>query len=216
LRREGTSPYNDRMRKLGLIVGLLLIASTAEAKILEIYAQAQGGGMYGKGLSGAQKDNDFFFGAKGASYGAKVGAEVMWVDAWIEHNQFTRGDGISGTWTQFMAGFDYDFPIGDEPEKGKPHKTYAQIGIAAGFGMGTGQQVDPPLSNDEITDKGFVAELSFGGEYRFNKLLSIGLNVPITYGYIFKNGVDANDEENQYHSIHGAAYLYLSFHIELK
>ena len=206
------------MRKLGLIVGVLLVCSTAQAKVLELYGQVQGGGQYGKGIAGDQKDNDFFFGAKGASYGALVGAEFMWVDAWVEHNQFTNGSRVTGTWTQFMVGFDYDFPIGDPPGPGQRPKTYAQIALDVGFGMGTGRQVDPPLDNTQITDKGPVGQLAFGAEYRFNRVMSLGMSVPIEYAYLYKNvpGSVANDSSQWYHSVHAMALLYLQFHLELK
>jgi hypothetical protein len=209
------------MQKLGLVATLLcglLWAGNADAKVLELYAQAQGGGGSGRGVAGALKDFDFFEGAGGASYGAKVGAEFLWIDGWVEHNQFTDGS-VTGTWTQFMFGMDWDFPIGDEPEPGQKPKTYGNIGFAAGFGLGTGRQVDPPLSNDEITDKGFVGQVSFGAEYRMNKVMAIGVNVPISYGYMFKTcggGCSANDENNQYQSVSAMGLVVLRFFVDIK
>ncbi len=207
------------MRKLGLLTLLcgLLWAGAAEAKVLEVYAQAQGGGGSGRGVAGTLKDDDFFHGAGGASYGAKLGAEVLWLDGWVEHDQYTDG-ALIGTWTQFMFGSDWDFPIGEEPEPGEKPKSYGQIGFAVGFGMGTGRQVDPPLSNDEITDKGFVGQISFGAEYRMNKVMAFGVNVPVTYGYLWKNcpTCAANDENNQYQSVSAMAMLYLRFYLHVK
>lgn len=202
------------MKQLGLVLGLLLASAPAEAKVLDLYAQAQGGGGYGRGVAGAQSDADFFEAAAGGMYGARVGAEFMWVDGWVEHNQFTDGSGVIGTWTQFMAGMDWDFALGEE-QQGKKPKTFGEIGFALGFGIGTGQQVEPPLDNSEVSDKGFIGQLSFGADYRLNRVLSIGITVPITYGYMFKNDA-ANDEENQYQSISATAMLHLRFHLELK
>lgn len=205
------------MKMLGLIAGVLAFgaAASAQAKVLDLYAQAQGGGGYGQGIAGAQKDHDFFNGAAGGLYGARVGAEFMWVDGWVEHVQFTDGSGVNGTWTQFMAGMDWDFALGDPPAPGKKPKTYGEIGFGLGFGMGTGQQVDPPLDNSEITDKGFVAQLSFGADYRLNSVMSIGLTVPITYAYLWKQGF-ANDEANQYQSVSANAMIHVRFHLELR
>jgi hypothetical protein len=162
------------------------------------------------GIAGAQKTNDFFGGAMGGLYGAKVGGEVLFTDVWVEHWQITDGS-VIGTWTQFMAGTDVDFPLGDTPQGEKP-KTFAELGFAFGFGLATGQQVMPPLDNSEVSDKGFIGQLSLGVDYRFNKVMSIGLSVPVTYGYMFKNGA-ANDESNQYQQIGVAPQVYLRLHV---
>jgi hypothetical protein len=206
------------MRRLSVVVALLVMSSTADAKVLDLYVQAQGGGGYGRGISGAQQADDFFEKSAGASYGARIGVEALWLDGWIEHNQFTVLDGVQGTWTQFMAGADFDAEVGEKPAPDQPAKTFFEMGFAIGFGVGTGAQVDPPLDNAQVTDKGFLAQLSFGADYRFNKLVSLGLTVPITYAYLFKKCPDcaSNDESNQYQSVSALAMVHLRFHIELK
>ena len=200
----------------GVLAGVLVLAlpQVARAGVFDVYAQAEGGAASGVGLAGAEKDNDFFSGAAGGLYGAKVGAELLFTDVWVEHWQFTDLKGVNGTWTQFMVGADIDFPVGDVPQGQKP-KVFAEIGLAAGYGMGTGQQVDPPLDNSQVTDKGFIAELSLGVDYRFSQVVSIGLAVPVTYGYLFKNGdgVAANDENNQYHELAASPMVYVRMHL---
>jgi len=188
----------------------------AEAKVLDLYAQAQGGGSFGKGIKGDQKDTDFFDKTAGGAYGVLVGAEVFWIDGWIEHNQYRGGDGLTGTWTQFMAGFDLDFAIGDAPGPKQKPNTYAQIGVALGFGLGTGQQVDPPLDNAEISDKGFLAQVSFAGDYKLNRVLALGISVPVTWGYLQKNDVVSNMDSAWYQSVSAAALLHLRFDIDIK
>jgi len=198
-----------------VLAGALLAApGRAHAGVFDLYAQAQGGGAYGLGLGGVQMDNDFFSGAGGALYGAKVGAEVLFTDAWVEHWQFTDLEGITGTWTQFMIGADVDFPLGDTPQGQKP-KTFAELGFAVGYGLGTGQQVEPPLDNAQVTDKGFIGQLSLGVDYRFSKVISIGVVVPITYGYLFKNGegAAANNADNQYHQLAAAPMVYFRMNL---
>ncbi len=64
------------MLRLGLIVPLLLVSTVADAKVLELYGQAQGGGGTGRGIAGAQKDFDFFQKSGGAAYGSAPGAMV--------------------------------------------------------------------------------------------------------------------------------------------
>src|SRR5688500_2516931 len=121
------------MRCLGLL--LSFVSQPASAKVLEVYGQAQGGGSFGRGAGGAQKDNSFFEHAQGLTYGALVGAEVLFIDAWIEHAQFTDGKGLLGTWTQFMAGFDMDIAM-DDPPPGEPQaksKKFFEMGLGVGF-----------------------------------------------------------------------------------
>ena len=195
-------------------VSLVSAPGQAHAGVLDVYGQIEGGGATGIGVGGVQQDNDFFSGAGGGMYGAKVGVEFLFTDAWVEHWQLTDLEGLTGTWTQFMLGADVDFPLGDTPQGEKP-KTFAELGMAVGYGLGTGQQVDPPLDNAQVTDKGFIAQLSLGVDYRFSKVTSIGLVVPITYGYLFKNGdgAAANNADNQYHQLAAAPMVYfrLSF-----
>jgi hypothetical protein len=197
-----------------LALTLIFVSQTASAKILDLYGQAEAGGSIGRGVSGAQKDNSFHEHATGLSYGALVGAEVLFVDAFIEHQQFRDGGGLLGTFTQFMAGFDLDIAVGDDPPEGQRHESYFEWGLYVGFGVGTGSQVEPPLDNSEISDKAFLAQLRLGGDYRFASVASVGLTVPITYGYMFKNE-SVNDESKHYQSLNGAALVYLRFHLEV-
>lgn len=206
------------MKKLGLllpVLGVALASSNADAKVLDLYVQAQGGGGYGQGIAGdpLAQEADFFKGAAGPAYGGRLGAEFLFVDGWVEHMQYNDGTGLR-TWTQFMLGADWDFPLGDT-EPGQKPKTYGEIGFAAGYGVGTGEQVTPPLDASELTDRGFMGQVSFGADWRFSRIMSLGLSVPISYGYIFKDGC-SNCNENQYQSISGAAFLHLRFHLELK
>ncbi len=206
------------MTKGCLVVAMLLLGGVADAKVLEVYVQAQGGGGSGRGLSGDQKDADFFAGAEGGMFGVKLGAELLFLDGWVEHNDYYDGD-ISGTWTQFMFGGDVDFAISDPPAPDQKPKTYAQVGLAIGFGMGTGQQVDPPLDNTEITDKGFVAQAAIGIEHRFSKIFGVGVTVPLEYGYLFKNELGmaaANDLSKHYHSLSASALLTFRVFIDVK
>jgi hypothetical protein len=175
-------------------------------------------------LSGDAKDDSFHEGAAGGVYGAMVGIEFLFIDGWIEHNQFRDGDGLAGTWTQFMAGVDLKVNVG-EPQGGTVEKgkrtgdtyssTYIEMGFGLGFGVGTGQQVMPPLDNAQVTDKGFLGQAHLGLGYRLNRVLSIGVRVPVQIGYMFKNGV-ANDSGNQYVSAQAAALLGLRFDFQLK
>ncbi len=209
------------MKKLGLLAAALVVLGStrvASATILDIFAQPQAGGMGGYGIAGATdaKENDFFKGATGGSYGALVGVKVFFLTGMVEHDQYFTSK-LTGTWTQFLLGVDFRFKVGDTPPEGKKHKNFGRISLAGGYGLGTGQQVDPPLDNAQVSDKGFIGQFTFSMEHDFNKVMTFGLALPVEYGYLFKNNAGpANDETQQYQSIHASAYLFLRFHIEIK
>lgn len=218
--------------KTGLLVSTLAAAAllatpSARADVLTLHAEAQGGLASGVGVSGAQKDNTFHEGAQGIAYGALVGVEFLFFDGWVEHTQYRSSDGLVGTWTQFMAGMDVKLDMGDRKgttpgPDGKPTggygSMYGEMGVGVGFGVGTGQQVDPPLDYTEVTDKGFLGQVSVGVGFRMTRVISLGLRVPVQVGYMFKSGpgVVANDEGNQYVSAEAAALVNFRLDFELK
>lgn len=153
--------------------------AAAGADLLSLYGQLHAGGSNGKGLGGDLEDEAFHDGASGATYGAKVGAEIALVDVWLQHDQYYNDGGVHGTWTQIMAGLDMELDIGS---------AYLELGTGAGLALGTGQQVDPPLDDAEITDKGIIVEARAGLGYRFAPFLSVGATVPVQAGYLVKSG----------------------------
>ncbi len=202
---------------------LLSAAPEARADLLSLRAEVHGGGGGGVGVGGSRQDEAFHKGASGAAYGALLGVEIAFIDVWIDHHQFTDGSGVS-TWTQFMTGLDLDFerkeklpPAQQGEAQPEPKRTgYVEIGLGLGFGVGTGQQVMPPLSNDEITDKGFLLEAKFGIGMALGRVLSIGLSVPVSAGYFLKNQGFANDTGTHYYSVQGEALLVLRGKFKIK
>jgi pyruvate/2-oxoglutarate dehydrogenase complex dihydrolipoamide acyltransferase (E2) component len=95
---------------------------------------------------------------------------------------------------------------------------YLDLGFAAGFGVGTGQQVMPPLDNSELTDKGFLGQVHVGLGYRLARALSVGVRVPVQAGYLFKSGdgAAANDRGNQYVSVNAAVLLELRLELAVR
>ncbi len=208
------------LRRATLVTLVLLAAApSAHADILVLYGNVYGGGMAGKGTGGDQKDEDFFQNAPNGAYGLSVTGRFLFFAAEISHHQYSFFGGEEEnslrTWTQFAAGLDFDIQLGSEQEK-KQHKgKYINLGTMAGFGLGTGQQVEPPLDNGEVTDKGFVIGGRFGVGTHLSKLFDFGLQVPVYYGYYFKNGVAANDVNNHYQGVHASALLYLRLNIKI-
>jgi len=207
---------------------LVLWATSANADVLSLNASGFAGGASGMGVGGAQQDDAFHEGAQGGAYGASVGVEFLLLDGWIDHTQYRNSDGLAGTWTQFMLGVDAEIGLG-EPEheevlgrgdnpkpKLKPYTPgFIELGIGVGFGVGTGQQIDPPLDYTQVTDRGFLLQASAQVAYRLSQVFSLGLKVPVQWGYMFKKGV-ANDENNHYQSVQGAVLLNLQMKFRLK
>lgn len=191
-------------------------AAPASADVLKLFVEADAGGSYGTGTSGDLKDEAFFKKAPNAGYGVLIGAEFLFLDAWIQHHQLTDGDRIA-TWTQFGAGVHAQVDLGSEQQQ-KAHKgAFFEFGAGAFFGLGTGQQVDPPLDNAQITDKAFLFEGRLGLGTHLNSVFDVGLSVPVSWGYFFKNGNGAgvNDASTHYQGVQGEALLFLRANIRL-
>lgn len=203
---------------VALAAPIVVSAERADADILKLFAEAHGGAVGGKGLSGAPVDEnkDFFEHAPHGMYGLRAGVHFLIFDGVIQHHQFTDGDRIA-TWTQFAAGIGIQADLGDEAAKRAHKSTFVEVGFNAGFGLGTGQQVDPPLSNDEVTDKGFVAEGRLGFGKHLNKLFDVGVVVPVSWAYLLKNGFDdtVNDRSTHYRSFQIEGVVYIRINLKL-
>ncbi|MDX2091810.1 MAG: hypothetical protein SFX73_28370 [Kofleriaceae bacterium] len=201
-------------------VAVSLAPASADAGVFKLYAEAQGGGVVGKGTSGdvtaSTVDASFFEKAPHGMYGALVGGQFLFLNVEIQHHQFTNGDRLS-TWTQFGGGLRFEIPMGTlTPEdKAAGKGSYAEMGFGLNFGVGTGQQVMPPLSNDEVTDKAFLVQGRLGIGKHLNKIFDIGVAVPVSWGYFFKSGsgAAANDLSTHYQSVQAEAMLYLRANI---
>jgi hypothetical protein len=205
------------MRRFACFVVLLVLlapAGQAWADVFKLYAEAQGGGMYGKGISGTYQDDSFFDNAKGGAAGVLVGGRFLIFDGTIKHNQFING-GETETWTQFTAGLAFGMDSGTEQEKKEYKGGYFEMGVGLGFGVGTGAQVDPPLDNSEVTDKGFLLEGKLGFGKHLGKIFDIGVSVPVSWGYFFKSGGGANNTDNQYQGVQAEALLVLRANVRL-
>jgi hypothetical protein len=204
-----------------LALTALAAPAAARADVASLRAELHGGAFGGVGLGGEQKDDGFAATAPPAAYGALLGVELLFIDAFVAHHQFTDGDDLS-TWTQLGVGFDVDIELGAPPQlqgqEPKPGKGYLELGLYAGVGVGTGQQVDPPLDNSQITDKGVTAELRVGAGWRLGRFARLGLTVPVTTGYFIKsgNGATANDLDTHYQALSAAALVTLRFDLVLK
>jgi hypothetical protein len=226
-----TSDNRSMPRALAFVVPVVLLLATprsADADILVLYGDIQGGAMYGKGINGddAVKDQAFFANIPNLTYGFAVSARFLVFGATIQHHQYVgpggeksddpmSSGGSLATWTQIMAGLDFSVDLGNDKQK-KEHKGgFVALKAGAGFGVGTGQQIDPPLDNSQIDDKAFLlgGQLAFGKH--LGKFVDFGVAVPVTYGYFLKNGVPANDLSNHYQGIHVEGLLFLRLNLKI-
>lgn len=199
--------------------------------MFKLFGEVYGGGMFGKGTGGDLVNNDtnmfdeaFFENAGPVAYGLQVGAQFLFLEGHISHTQYKGFSDDAekpslATWTTIQAGMRFEIPIGAQTEQDKKNGkgTFFEIGLNIGGGIGTGAQVSPPLSNDELTDKGFFAEGRIGVGKHLNTIFDIGVMVPVQYGYYFKSGdgAVANDLSTHYQSAQISALLTLRANIRL-
>jgi hypothetical protein len=207
-----------RASLLGLAV-LVVSVGRVDADVLGLYGNIHGGGMVGEGTGGDQKGEDFFKNAPNGAYGAQVTGRFLFLAAEITHRQyaFTGGETENSlrTWTQFSVGVDFDVGLGNEMEKKQRKGKFFHASAMAGFGLGTGQQVMPPLDNAQVSDKGFVLGGRVGLGTHLSKNFDFGVMVPVQYHYLFKNGVAANNVDNHYQGVAIEALLFLRLYIKL-
>jgi hypothetical protein len=203
---------------------VVAMAGPASADVLSMRAEAHGGGAGGLGVAGDRKDEAFQNQARGGAYGALVGVEFLFVDVWVQHHQYNDG-ALIGTWTQFMTGLDINLDVGGgeripgskDPEKKTPAKGYVELGLGVGFGVGTDRQVDPPLDNSEVNDKGFLAEAHISAGAYLGSALSIGVTLPVTAGYYFMSDQGtANNVGTHYQAIEAALLVNLRLKLKIK
>jgi hypothetical protein len=172
------------MGRFAALVFCLAAPQLAAADTFKLFGEIHGGGMYGKGLSGAVADagDAFFEKSPHPMYGFELGAELLFLDGWIEHHQYRSGDQLT-TWTQFGLGIHHTTDTGDEQQRKEGKGGYFEFGGGLWFGLGTGQQVMPPLDNAQISDKAFLLEGRIGIGTHLSNVFDLGLQVPLSYGF---------------------------------
>ena len=214
-----------------LAASTFIAVAPAQAGGLTLYGELQGGGMIGKGTGGDLVNNDtdgfdesFYQNAGPLEYGFQLGARALFFDGHISHHQFK---GFSddpdkprlATWTEIAAGMSFELAVGEQSAQNKKDVkgSFVELGWNLTFGVGTGAQIDPPLSNDEITDKGFTLGARVGYGKHLSSVFDIGVAAVASYGYFFKNegNSDVTDLSTHYQSAQVEALLYLRANIRL-
>jgi hypothetical protein len=201
-----------------LCIAAAIAATTpASADVLKIFAELHGGGAHGIGTSGEKvvRDAAFFVRAPDITYGALIGAELAFLDAWIQHHQLTDGERIA-TWSQFGLGVHVQIGLGGARQKAH-QGGFFEVGAGAWFGLGTGQQVDPPLDNAQISDRALLLEGRLGVGGHLNSVLDVGVALPVSWGYFLKNGNGAaiDDASSRYQGVQGEVLAFVRANIRL-
>jgi hypothetical protein len=164
-------------------VALLLLAAPrmAEARLVDLHAGLRGGALVGWGSD--SKTPDFFDKTRGGVVGFELGVKLLVLDLSANFLQVINGSGRVGTLTQFLLGVELDFPVGSGRSNESRNRTILRPGINAGFGFGTPGPVDPPLTNSQISDKGFISNLKLALEHFLNPYIGVGIEGDVGYHY---------------------------------
>ena len=187
---------------------ILAAPRPAPARVLELYLQLDPvGGWTGKRAAGSQLpagqgETDFFVRNQGGMTGFKAGAELFFIDLFVDFKQGWgrpyAGAPVDWTsyWVGFMLGIDLDLHFGEG------NKWHFLIGADAGFGLGGSGPINPPVTNDKVGTKGIVAQGRTALDYHFTKVFAIGVEADLGYHYLFLNGLPINDVSSREHGIH--------------
>lgn len=192
------------------IMAAALAASSraASADVLKLFAEIHGGGAYGRGEYGDLKDASFFGQAQGPTYGALVGAKVLFLSGWIQHHQYPGGDGLK-TWTQFGVGTRWSLDLAS-----KDSGPFAELGTGLSYGVGTGAQVRPPLDRAQVTEQGLIAEARLGVGMHLSSIFDVAVIVPLSYGYFLRSSAGpASDLSTHYIGFQAEALVALRANI---
>ncbi len=191
-------------RGLGLLGALALTvvaARPAQARLIDLYAGATAGGVTGWGTT--PNTRDFFEFTRGPGVGFDLGMKLLFLNFDTTFLQTIDGSGASGTFIQFLLGGEVDVPLGKQRfQNGEPVKVLKPK-LEVGFGFGTPGPVTPPLTDDQISDKGVVAEAVLGYEYYVDPFVAIGAEATFGWHYLFGGDVvnSSRGHSNGYHLI---------------
>jgi hypothetical protein len=193
-----------RIPLLAAVAVLLLAggaARRAEARWFDLHAGVRGGGVVGWG-SASGTSSDFFERTRGPAAGFEVGAKLLIFDLSANFTQVFDGNGRAGTLIQFLLGVEIDVPVGDQKLRSGQSRSIFRPGLSGGVGFGTPRPVSPPLSNDQISDKGPVSQLKLAYEYFLNPFVGVGLEGDAGYHYFLWGGaVNSAQSSSGYHLI---------------
>ncbi len=211
--------WRHRFFAFVLLAGLFAQPGPARAKVLELWLQAQGGGMYG--FYGTEKydpanqvspaTDDFFKSHSGAAFGAQAGVELFFVDVILDFAQFADQNGLSGTLTCFMLGFDWDFQLSNRWEV----TPFGNVGFAlATYDNGWLKKEYPQIAKADLSARGLVARTGARLELKLHEMFRLGVEAGAGYHYMLQTDKASNDLEGHSHGFHGYVMALVRFQWE--
>jgi hypothetical protein len=196
----------------GLAAGLVALgaAGRAEARLIDFRAGGLAGGMTGWGSSSTTPD--FFNKTGGAAAGFELGAKLLIFDGSVRFAQVFDTGGTVGTLTQFLLGIAIDVPVGKAATPQGRAIDIFRPSLVGGFGLGTSGPVSPPLTGDQVSDKGVISTLKLGYEHFLNPFLGVGVEGDIGYHYFFGGQVITNVQDHS-SGYQIAGFGTLTFHL---
>jgi len=204
------------------LAGALAVApgvARAEARFVDLHGGLLFGGLTGGG-NGGPTTPDFFSGTR-SGFGAEIGLRLLVIDLSIRFVQMLGSNGREGTLSTLMLGPMFEIPVlGGELDTAshrRPVKLVLRPGVTAGLGFGTPAPVNPPLSADQISGKGFLANARFGAEYFVQPWFGLEAHVEGGYHYFVGGEGVLNGAAVQDHSsggqfgLFGSAVLHLGY-----
>jgi len=202
-------------------LGLLLHSQTAQARLIELYADAYLGGMYGtepkfnstvtRKPDGTQ-GNDFFHDQSGGLLGLRAGVEVLYTDIYFQFDQFLTPYGFSGSTLQAMLGWDLGIGSG---------KWTGTLGAFGGMVFGFPYTPHLPIDTNQIATIGPAVEGQAGAEYNINRFLAVQMIGTVGYHYLFAGAQQVAlspsglSEATRTHGFHLMFKAGIRFHIGL-
>lgn len=197
------------------------LANEADAKLLDVYASTKGGFVTGQGSNSLKPGaSDYFDLEHGPGLGLELGAEILFLDFMVngtrifDRSEDAQGEGGAGMFFQFLTGIDGDFAIGEDVDT----STFLRVGINAGIGLGTHRRVKAPLDNEQVSDKGFVANGVVALDYHLGKLVVVGFELSPGYHYFYPGGASNKDQsvngDDQSQGTHLLGMAFLQFHLD--
>jgi hypothetical protein len=195
---------------LGAAALVALAARPAQARLVDLYIGGTAGGVTGWGTT--PQTPDFFDSTRGGGVGFDLGLKLLFFDLSASFLQVLDGSGTSGTLIQLLLGTEIDVPLGGARLSDGQSQNVLKPKVAAGFGFGTPGGVNPPLTDSQISAKGFVANGTLGYEYFLNPFIGIGGEATFGYHYFFGGDV-VNSSQSHSSGYHILGLGTVTFHL---
>lgn len=194
----------------GILLAAALAAHPAHARLVDLYAGATAGGVTGWGTTAGTKD--FFDVTRGPGVGLDLGVKLLFIDVSANFLQVLNGSGTAGTLIQLLLGGEVDVPLGAVRLPDGEPQNVLKPKLAVGFGFGTPGPVSLPLTDEQISSKGVVADAILGYEYFVDPFVGVGAEATFGWHYLFGGDV-VNSAQGHSTGYHVIGLATVTFHL---